>query len=92
MDVRVEAEVLNPSGDDVPILVDFRIHFVKASGSTSPKVFKGGTRTLNAGQTALIGKTVSIAQHSTRTHYPGTHRVEVMLNGVAVAERVFDVV
>jgi len=25
---------------------------------------------------------VSLRQHTTRTHYPGEHRVEVVLNGV----------
>jgi hypothetical protein len=30
-------------------------------------------------------KTISLAKHSTRTPYPGDHRVEALLNGVAVS-------
>jgi hypothetical protein len=55
---------------------------VKAKGTRSPKVFKGTQKTLEPGETDTIKKTISVAQHSTRTHYPGTHRIEVMLNGV----------
>ncbi len=64
-------------------LLDFRIHFVKSNGSTSPKVFKGGEVDLGPGETGVIATSVSLKQHSTRTHYPGRHSVEVLLNGVA---------
>ena len=66
------------------------VHFVKANGSTSPKVFKGAERTLQPGAEEVVRKSVSVAQHSTRTHYPGTHRVEVQVNGTIVAENTFE--
>ena len=61
-----------------------RLNFVKASGSTTPKVFKGAELEIPPGETANVRKTISLAQHSTRTHYPGTHPVEVLVNGVAI--------
>ena len=79
--IRIEATIVNPSHQETGALVDFRVHFVKASGSTNPKVFKGGERYLGPGEEATVRKTISVAQQSTRTHYPGLHRVEVMLNG-----------
>ena len=81
--VRIEVELENPSEEEARALVDLRIHFVKANGSTRPKVFKGAELALRAGGFALVRKSVSLAQHSTRKHYPGAHRVEVMLNGTA---------
>ncbi|MDY7106661.1 MAG: DNA alkylation repair protein [Actinomycetota bacterium] len=81
--VRIEATVENPSDAPLGALVDLRVHFVKANGSTSGKVFKGGEVVIDPGGSATVTKTVSVAQHSTRTHYPGTHPVEVLLNGVA---------
>ncbi len=80
--VRIEAEVSNPSDEETGALLDFRVHFVKAKGSTSPKVFKGGERSLGPGERATVRKTISLAQQSTRIHYPGVHRIEVILNGV----------
>jgi hypothetical protein len=73
-------------------LADLRVHFVKASGATSPKVFKGRELRIGPGETARFRKTVSIVQQSTRTHYPGTHRVEVMLNGSVRPGAEFEVV
>lgn len=82
--VRVEIDLSNPSTDPGGALVDFRVHFVKANGSTSPKVFKGGEVDLDGGGTATIKKTVSLRQHSTRTHYPGVHHIDVLINGTVV--------
>ena len=90
--VRIEAEIENPSADDVRVLVDLRIHFVKSNGSARPKVFKGAELTLGPGGAATVRKTISLAQHTTRKHYQGTHRVEVMLNGKGQEGGSFDVV
>ena len=40
---------------------------------------------------ASVHKLISLAQHSTRKHYPGAHRVEVMLNGTAHPRDDFEV-
>ncbi len=80
--VRIEVELHNPSSQTTGALVDLKVHFVKASGTTSPKVFKGAEIVLEPGESATVKKTISLAQHSTRTHYPGEHTVEVVLNGV----------
>ena len=61
-------------------LVDIVVHFVKANGSTSRKVFTGGEFALDG--TATIRRSISFAQHSTRRHYPGAHRISVIINGV----------
>ena len=81
--VLLEIEVANPSEDPAGALVDLRVHFVKANGSTSPKVFKGGELQLGPGEQAVVRKKLSVAQHSTRKHYPGRHTLEVLLNGTA---------
>ena len=90
--VRIEVDLANPSDEDARAMVDLRIYFIKASGSISPKVFKGRALTVKAGGVATVRKSVSLAQHTTRKHYPGSHRVEVMLNGVAHPGDDFEVV
>ena len=64
-----------------PVIVEIRVHFVKANGTTSAKVFRGGEFEV-AGEKRLA-RTISFAQHSTRRHYPGAHRIEALINGVA---------
>ena len=71
--VRIDVGVTNTSNTTVGALIDLRVHFVKANGSTRPKVFKGAVLELKPGETGAVRKTVSLAQRTTRTHYPGTH-------------------
>jgi 3-methyladenine DNA glycosylase AlkC len=81
--VRIEVEVTDrrTAGQARPVAVDVVVHFVKANGATSHRVFKGGVRALAPGAAATYSATVSVAQHSTRTHYTGVHAVEAQVNG-----------
>lgn len=79
--VKIHVEVHNPSTSVAGALVDLRVHFVKANGSTSPKVFKGAEVEIAPGETEQVRKSISVAQHSTRTHYTGEHVVEIVING-----------
>jgi 3-methyladenine DNA glycosylase AlkC len=63
------------------LVIDYVIHFVKANGSTSPKVFKMSTRSLDAGDVVVLDRKHAIRPITTRTYYGGTHRVEVQVNG-----------
>lgn len=63
------------------LMVDFRIHYVKANGESRPKVFKLKTLDLPKGGSVSMKKKVSVADMSTRKHYPGDHSVDVVVNG-----------
>ncbi len=79
--VTVAFDVVNAGPRAARVLADFRIFFVKANGASAPKVFKLKALDLPAGGRARVSKKVSLAQHTTRTHHPGSHRVEALLNG-----------
>lgn len=83
--ITIEVDIHNPSDGPAGALVDLRVHFVKANGTTSAKVFKGAELVLEPGETRAVRKSVSVAQHSTRKHYPGDHAVEVLLNGATTS-------
>ena len=63
------------------LLVDFQVHFVKANGSTSSKVFKLKALQLAGGATVALTKKLSLAEMTTRKHHPGYHRVDALVNG-----------
>lgn len=63
------------------LAVDLGVHFVKARGRTSPKVFKVGVVTLGPRETATFAKTISLAVHTTRKPNPGRHTVDALVNG-----------
>jgi 3-methyladenine DNA glycosylase AlkC len=90
--VTVTVDVANDGAATQELLVDLRVHFVKANAKTSPKVFRMKELTLEPNTSAQLAKTISVAQQSTRTHYPGRHRVEVLVNGKATGAATFEVV
>lgn len=79
--LSIAFEITNIGSQPQRLLVDLRIHFVKANGKTSPKVFKLKTVELTPGETMQLGKAISLADMTTRKHYPGTHLIEILLNG-----------
>jgi 3-methyladenine DNA glycosylase AlkC len=81
--VMVSFVVRSRSRSPQDILVDVAVHFVKATGKTSPKVFKLKRITLPPRGRAAFRTTVSLAVHTTRKPQPGVHQVEVIVNGTA---------
>lgn len=63
------------------IVVDYVLHFMKANGSTAPKVFKLRAFELPAGGTVTIEKKHAVKIITTRQYYPGVQRIEIQVNG-----------
>jgi 3-methyladenine DNA glycosylase AlkC len=80
------------NGDKVPqrLMIDYAIHHVKANGTLAPKVFKWKQLDLPAGARQTIIKDHAIRAITTRVYYPGTHRIEVLINGAISAAADFD--
>jgi len=71
------------------LVVDFVIHYVRANGRTSAKVFKWTELELAPRSTATLAKTQTIRDFSTRKHFAGRHVVELQINGQRVAKAAF---
>ena len=63
------------------LVVDYAIHFVKASGVGRPKVFKLNVVKVAPRQVTTLSCRHSFRNISTRTYYPGLHSIEVLVNG-----------
>lgn len=63
------------------LLIDYVVHYVKADGRTSPKVFKLKRITLGRGEAAPLRFAIKFANLTTRRHYPGRHSVSLRVNG-----------
>lgn len=83
--LEIAFDVTNTSAQAARVLVDCAVHFVKAKGASRPKVFKLSTLELAPGATQRVHKRIALVPLTTRTHYPGLHRVEALLNGQAQA-------
>ena len=62
--------------------LEYSIDFVKKNGKTSRKVFQISETELAAGETKTHTKKHSFKDLSTRKHYPGTHAISLITNGV----------
>ena len=72
------------------LVVDYLVHHVRANGGTSPKVFKGWKLVLAPGERCTLSKRHSLRPVTTRTLYPGRHRIELQVNGEVCAEAAFE--
>jgi len=84
--------VASTSDREQSLMVDAVVFFRKARGHASPKVLKLRTAQLAAGDSMGIRRKISLAPMSTRRIYPGTHAVEVQINGSRFERREFEVV
>lgn len=73
------------------VRLEYVIHYMKANGKTSPKVFQISEKELKVGTHAHSTKQ-SLANMSTRKHYPGKHELHVRVNGVVKASTTFDLI
>ncbi len=80
--VVVSFSVANKTHKPQDVLLDFRIHYIKANGGSKPKVFKLKQLKIAPGECVPLRKTVSLQEMTTRKHYPGVHVADVMVNGV----------
>ncbi len=90
--VALAFEVVNTATTRQRLLVDFKMYLMKSSGKTNPKVFKLKAVDLAPRARVRLAKTVSLREMTTRKHYPGTHRVEILVNGRAYQVGAFTVV
>jgi 3-methyladenine DNA glycosylase AlkC len=71
------------------IRLEYGIDFVKANGSRTCKIFKISEKTM-AGPQLEITKTHKWREITTRVHYAGEHRISIRINGVEMAEALFN--
>lgn len=88
--LTLDARLVSTARSPQKLVIDYAIHYVKQNGSRSRKVFKLRTLDLDGRTELALQKKQTLADLTTRKHYPGRHTVELLVNGVAVAEGHFE--
>jgi len=88
--IELTAVIASAGELDQLLVVDFIVHHVSASGSTSPKVFKWTTVGIAPADSVTLTKRRTIATASTRKYHAGSHRVDLQVAGVVVATTQFE--
>lgn len=79
--IAFELQLTNPSDVEQAVMLDYQVHFVRAKGPRSVKVFKLRELRLQPGESRLIKKAHSFRPVTTRRDYPGEHRIVLQWNG-----------
>lgn len=74
-------EISNTGDADARLAVDYVVHYLKANGSHSAKVFKITAINLGPGETKTVTKRHAFKPMTTRVHHPGLHELELQING-----------
>lgn len=85
-----ELSLASTSRQSQPLIIDYAIHHRKANGSTTPKVFKWKTIVLEKKAALTAKRNHRIRKITTRVYYPGTHRLEILINGISFGCRDFE--
>ncbi len=85
-----ELSITSISNTSQLLMIDYIVHHKKANGEMTPKVFKWKNTTLHSEKTMTAQKNHAIKKITTRVYYPGTHRIEIMVNGVSQAVTDFE--
>ncbi len=75
-----------------PARIEYAIDFVNSKGGATRKVFKVGEKSLDADEPLRMARSHRFTDFTTRTHYPGRHRITVLVNGIERATKSFAVV
>ena len=70
------------------VRVEYKIHFIKSNGKSSPKIFQWFQGEVEANSNKTLSKTHHFLNHSTRKHFAGKHIIEIVVNGQSQISKV----
>ena len=88
--LEIEAVLQSESVETQKLVIDYKIHHVKANGTTSSKVFKWKNIILHGNTDLALKKRHPFKVITTRQYYAGMHCVELLINGVSYASTEFE--
>lgn len=88
--LEIEVTLQSKTSDTQKLVIDYKLHHVKANGSTTSKVFKWKNITLDKQQVIELSKRHSFKKITTRQYYSGIHTVELLINGVSYVSADFE--
>ena len=78
---QLRYELCIQEGEPLHIRIEYGIDFVKSKGQTSRKIFLLSDKTVLGGARLSATRTHRWLDLTTRRHYPGEHRISLLVNG-----------
>jgi len=83
--------IKNTASIPLQVRLEYGIDYQTLSGKTSVKVFKIKELKLHPDQPERIARHQRFQDFTTRKHYPGLHRLRILMNGKTMTEQEFEV-
>lgn len=80
-ELQFSFDLHNDGSGTASLSVDYAIWHLRANGRLQPKVFKLARPQLAAGAHTTLSRRHSFRPVTTRRYYPGTHALEILING-----------
>lgn len=88
-DLRFSFELRVAGDEPGRVRLEYKIDYTKATGRLSPKIFQLREANFNPGS-HHISRKHSFQNRSTRKHFPGQHRLAIIVNGIEKARASFE--
>lgn len=80
----------NLSAEPLNLRLEYAIHYLTSTGKISRKVFRIKEYELAGSANDFIQRSQRFQDFTTRKHYPGTHILEILVNGKVLATRTLE--
>ncbi len=88
--LELTCSITNQAKKPQELVIDYAVHFMRANGSNTAKVFKWTRKTLASGEAITLAKKHSFKLITTRKYYPGNHTVDILVNGKVLCSESFE--
>ncbi len=85
--IALSGEIHSKAKTSQKLAIDYRVYFLTKRGGTTSRVFKLSEKTLPPGGVLPIRTRHAFKNTSTRTHYAGKHKIELIVNGEILDSR-----
>jgi 3-methyladenine DNA glycosylase AlkC len=90
--VEFSFEIVSTSNKSQQLMIDYVLHFQKASGELSPKTHKISKKIISSKEKISIQKKHPLKIMTTRKLYPGVHKIELQINGKKFGSKSFELI
>ncbi len=88
--ISFDVEIRNTDNRPHMLTLNYSVHLVRKNGARNLKVFKLGTQEITAHGTQTFVKSQSFKPISIRNYYPGTHQIDIVVNGLVKGSAEFE--
>lgn len=91
-DLQFRFKVKSNKKKKASLMIDFALHYIKANGKYSPKVFKIRKTDIEPGEELEVNGMRPFRPATTRKFYAGIHKIEIIINGKHFQMKEFELI